>query len=301
MAVLITGASGYIGHHLTKRLVEENKTVTAILRPSSQPDRLRALGGGVRLYVDDGTPDGLASAFDGGPVETVFHLAAHRPGGGEEDRDATLEANVDFSTRLWHAARQNNCKAFINTGSYWQFDAAGKPAPNSFYAETKQTFQDFLYTRPEDGGLAAVTLVLFDVYGPGDWRGGLTAAFGRAAQGEPVDMSGGEQVLDMIHVSDVVDGFLNAATLLKRGDIGPRHRAYFLGSEHPATLKNIAAVFEAACGRPLALNWGALDYHPNQIFQPCPADPMLPEWKPSHSLGAGFAELAGELNLSNTV
>ncbi|MDA1091320.1 MAG: NAD(P)-dependent oxidoreductase [Proteobacteria bacterium] len=301
MAVLITGASGYIGHHLTKRLVEDGITVTTVLRPSSQTDRLCGLGDGVRIYVDDGTSDGLAAAFDSGLIETVFHLAAHRPGGGDEDRDATLEANINFSTRLWHAARQNNCKAFVNTGSYWQFNATGNPVPNSFYAETKQTFQDFLDSRSSDGGPATASLILFDVYGPGDWRGGLTAAFGRAAQGEPVDMSGGKQVLNMVHVSDVVDGFLNAATLLKRGDIGPAHRAYFLGSEHPAALKDIAAVFEAACGRPLALNWGALDYRPNQIFQPCPADPMLPEWKPARSLSAGFTELAGELNLSNTV
>jgi nucleoside-diphosphate-sugar epimerase len=300
MAVLVTGASGYIGHHLTKRLVEEGETVTAILRPSSQPDRIRALGGGVRIYVDDGTPDGLAEAFDGGPIETVFHLAAHRPGGGKDDRDATLETNVDFSTRLWHAARQNNCKAFVNTGSYWQFDAAGNPAANSIYAETKQTFQDFLDAHSGDGGPAAVTLVLFDVYGPGDWRGGVMAAFSRAAKGQPIDMSGGEQVLDMVHVSDVVDGFMTATALLKRGGIGPAHRSYFLGSGHRASLKDIAAVFRAACGRPLSLNWGTLDYRTNQVFQPCPAQPALPEWNPARSLDAGLAELAEELNLSNT-
>jgi hypothetical protein len=75
------------------------------------------------------------------------------------------------------------------------------------------------------------------------------------------------------------------------------HRAYFLGSEHPASLKDIAGVFETASGRPLALNWGTIDYRPNQIFLPCPADPMLPEWKSSRSLNAGFHRVGRGIEL----
>ena len=129
--------------------------------------------------------------------------------------------------------------------------------------------------------------------------GGVTAALRRAGRGESVDMSDGKQILDMVHVADVVDGFLTAARLLKLGKLGRRHQRYFLGSGRRATLKDIAAAFEAASGRPLTINWGALDYRRNQIFEPCPAEPPLPDWSPRRSLEAGFAELAGELNLSN--
>jgi nucleoside-diphosphate-sugar epimerase len=96
-----------------------------------------------------------------------------------------------------------------------------------------------------------------------------------------------------------VDGFLCAAKLLKSGNIGPAHQVFFLGSKRRLPLKDIAAVFEIACGQSLNINWGALDYRPNQIFQPCPAEPALPEWRPTCSLDEGFGELVRDLNLSD--
>ena len=291
MAVLVTGATGYIGHHLAGRLAEDGEDVVAYLRPSSKTERLRALDGNIRLHIGDGTEDDLEGLFSGNPIETVFHLAAHRPG-GEEDRDAILEANVSFSTRLWRAAERAGCTSFVNTGSYWQFDADGNKAPNSYYAETKQDFQDFLEAEAAPGAPAAATLILFDVYGPGDWRGGVTAALARAAEGETIAMSAGEQVLDMVHVSDVVDGFIEAAAALS-GNSG--HRTWFLGSGHRASLRDIAALYEQISGRTLAIQWGGLDYREGQIFQPCPAQPSLPGWTARHSPEAGF----GELILSN--
>ena len=297
MAVLVTGASGYIGHHLTKRLVENGETVVAYLRPSSETERLQTLGGTVQLLSGNGTQEDLSGLFSDNDIETVFHLAAHRPG-FDEDRDDILEANISFSMRLWNAAFHAECQAFINTGSYWQFDADGNKAPNSYYAETKQAFQDFLDGEAADDTPAAATLVLFDVYGPGDWRGGVTQVLARAAKGEAIDMSGGEQVLDMVHVSDVADGFIQAAKSLATG---PGHRTWFLGSGHRASLRDIAALYGQVSGRTLAINWGVLDYRPNQIFQPCPAAPSLPGWTAARSLEAGFAELAGELPLSNKV
>ena len=113
-------------------------------------------------------------------------------------------------------------------------------------------------------------------------------------------MTGGEQVLDLVHVTDVVDAFLTAGAQIRDGKIGNPHQQYFIGSGHRASLREIAAVFETVCERPLSLNWGALDYRPNQIFLPCPAEPALSGWQPRLSLNAGLADIVRELTLSDT-
>ena len=70
--ILITGASGFIGSHLTKTLLAENHEVTCLVRPSSPLDRLRQSH--VRLAYGDVTDgDSLPAAFEGQDV--VFHLA----------------------------------------------------------------------------------------------------------------------------------------------------------------------------------------------------------------------------------
>ncbi len=300
MTALVTGASGYLGYHLTAKLAERGEAVIAVLRPTSRADHLAALGDRVTVHIDDATSDGLTGVFADTEIETVYHLAAHRPGGGAEDEDATTGANVRFGVRLLDAMADGDCRILVNAGSYWQFNAEGERAPNSLYAAAKQEFQDILADRVEDNAVRAVSLILFDIYGPGDWRGGVTAALCRAARGEAVDMTDGEQVLDMVHVSDVADAFLTAGALIRDGKIGNLHQHYFIGSGHRASLREIAAVFETVCNCPLSLNWGALDYRSNQIFSPCPAEPTLPGWEPHLSLDAGLADIVRELTLSET-
>lgn len=305
MTALVTGASGYLGYHLTAKLAERGEAVIAVLRPTSRNDHLAALGDRVTFHFDDATLDGLRRVFADKKIETVYHLATHRPGSVPENKEETTEANVRFGVRLLNAMADGDCRTLVNVGSYSQFNGEGERAPNSFYAAAKQEFQDILADRVgdgnrDDGVLRAVSLIPFDVYGPGDWRNNIIAVLCRAAQGEAVDVTGGEQVLEMVHVSDVADAFLSAGALIRDGNIGNPHQHYFIGSGRRASLREIADVFETVCKRPLAINWGALTYCPNQIFSPCPAEPALPGWEPRVSLDEGFADIVREMNLSDS-
>ena len=301
MTVLVSGASGYLGHHLVRTLAARGETVAALVRATSKTEHLAALAGDVRFIVDDGTLEGLAAAFGDMEIEVVYHLAACRPGrAGEFDAGAMIEANVLLGARLLEAAVGGGCKAFVNTGTYSQFGPEGECTPDSFYAVTKQAFQDILAGHESDDGFGAVTLIPYEIYGPGDWRDKFTSALCSAAGGNPVDMTAGEQIMDLVHVSDAADAFHTAGDLLCSGGIGVKRERFFLGSGHRASLKEIAQTFEAVCGRPLAINWGALDYRANQIFSPCAAEPRLPDWEPAISLEEGFAEIVREIDLSET-
>ena len=73
MRALVTGASGFIGSHIVKRLVAAGDSVRAFVRPTSDVSFLRALG--VELAQGDITdPASLPPAMDG--IEAVYHAAA---------------------------------------------------------------------------------------------------------------------------------------------------------------------------------------------------------------------------------
>ncbi|MBT3764967.1 MAG: NAD(P)-dependent oxidoreductase [Rhodospirillaceae bacterium] len=301
MTALVSGSSGYLGYNLTAKLVGRGEPVIAVVRPTSKTAHLADLGENVRIYIDDGSADGLASAFEGNDISVVYHLAACRPEYlGQEDTIETVDANIGFGTRLLHAAVRVGCPSFINTGSWWQFEETGAIAPNSLYAATKQAFQDILSFYVQTSGIRAVSLIPYDIYGPNDWRGRLTSVLLRAAKGELIKMTPGEQKMDIIHVSDVTEAYISACKLMDQRHIDGNGEHYFLGSGHRRSLKEIANIFEQAWESPLAINWGELPYRENQVFMPCPASPTLPTWRPQMSLDDGFKDLIQNDRLGKT-
>src|SRR5262245_32992050 len=72
LPVAVTGATGFVGQHLSKRLVELGARVTAVTRSGSKTDRLRSLGIACRVAPFE-SPEMLADALAG--TEVLFHLA----------------------------------------------------------------------------------------------------------------------------------------------------------------------------------------------------------------------------------
>lgn len=294
-SVLITGATGYIGHRLAKRLLDMGLSVHALARRDSTLSRLQSLGGKLEVHVIDGESSGLSPGLSPGlsqclkraEAETVFHLAGDSSGG---DFQKTLEANFLFGARLLEAMNDAGTRRMVNTGSFWQFDEEGKAAPNSLYAAAKQAFQDILGYYAAHRDMGCVTLMLFDVYGPGDWRNKLMHVLLEASQGSQLDMTGGKQLLDSVHVDDVVEAYVTAYERLQSDEHGV-HQTFFVGSGERVTLKDLVREFENACAKPLAVNWGAKPYPPHQIFRPCPAEPRLPGWSARISLPDGLRQV----------
>ena len=105
----------------------------------------------------------------------------------------------------------------------------------------KQLDQEILSYYVKAHSIRAVTLIPYDIYGPNDWRGRLTLALWRAAAGKTIDMTPGEQLLDFVHVSDVINAYILAQKLIDDGMIGNHGEHFFLGSGRRQTLKEIAS------------------------------------------------------------
>ncbi len=274
MRLLLTGATGFIGSRLARRAVREGHAVHALLRRGGDVARLPA---GVTAHHDDGALDVLLSAL---APDAVLHLATrYQHGHAHADIAPMLEANLLFGARLADAAARAGVRGFVTLGTGAQFAGRDHAEPASLYAASKQAFETLLAAIARGSALRTATLVVFDTFGEGDTRGKiLDRMIAAARSGTPLDLSPGEQAIDLVHVEDVVDAVLMAAAALISGDLVPGGR-FVLSSGETVTLRGLAGRVEVELGRPVPARWGALPYRAGEIMQPWRGGTPLPGWR----------------------
>lgn len=290
MKALVTGATGYVGSKLCARLLAEGWQVEVITRSAGRP-LPEPLAGKVHLHAHDGSTQSLMDAVTTSAPDFVFHLASlfiaeHR----SEQVTDLINSNVLFGTQLIEACARAGVKRFINTGTSWQHYRSDAYDPVCLYAATKQAFEDILDFYVDAFGISAITLKLFDTYGPDDPRPKLVNLLRRhAASQEPLLMSPGEQKIDLVHIDDVCNAFLQAARLLEGPNAAPSHQRYAVSTGQARALREVVEAFIEATGQNLLIAWGERPYRAREVMAPT-GGAILPGWRPQHELARGFAE-----------
>ena len=289
---LLTGSTGFIGQHLARHLHASGWEVHALVRRPEESVSPAI----TRTYLCPGSTDAVMEAVMTCRPDTVFHLASlflasHTP----EQVAPLIEANVLFGTQVLEGMRSAGVRNLVNTGTSWQYFQSDTYNPVNLYAATKQAFEDLIAYYVDAHGMRAVTLNLFDSYGPGDTRRKLLGLLLNALRsGETLEMSGGEQMLDLVHVDDLCVAFSRAANLVAAGDVGPLSR-YALSGGHCQPLREVVATLERVAGTPLPVKWGARPYREREVMQLW-SGPPLPGWQPRISLEQGFMALLAAHN-----
>lgn len=291
-SVLVTGASGFVGSHLVRRLVDEGATVHIVVRPESNLEQLQRVQRHVVAHRLDGTTEGLASIVAESSPEIVFHLASlfvseHRPA----DIRPLIGSNLLFGSQLLEAMKAVGASRLVNTGTSWQHYRNEAYSPVNLYAATKHAFEILLQYYLETSELQAVTLKLFDTYGPDDPRPKLMHLLDRISEsGETLAMSPGEQLIDLVHIDDVVDAYLGAAQRLLDG-LGGEHERYAVSSGKPLPLKELARLVGEALGKELNIEWSGRPYREREVMVPWDRGDTLPGWRPTIGLAEGVRSL----------
>lgn len=292
MKILLTGVTGYIGRHLANSALEKGHSVCAIVRNRAAQSELAKIA--VASFVDNGSMTDLMEYFAGNRFDGVIHCAScfraeHRP----EDISELIDSNVRFPTKLLESSVRTGVKWFINTGTFWQHYENRDYSSVNLYAATKQAFESIAAYHWEVFDIGFVTLKLTDTYGPDDNRPKIFTLWKKIAEsGESLEMSQGEQLIDTVHVYDVVDAYFRTVELLC-GDSARsfKGKSYAVSSGAPIRLRDLADIFARVTGSRLNIEWGKKPYRNREVMVPWNQGQVVPGWRPKISLEEGIASL----------
>lgn len=259
MKVLITGATGFIGCHLVKALIQRKYTVAALVRSVSQSRCEETC----RTYPCD-TYEEIVYAITDYKPDVVIHLAAlyinkHLP----EDINPLIASNVLFGTELLEAMCNNDIKRFINFGTRWQHIDDSEYNPANLYAATKEAFQKILVYYGKNA-ISYKTLELCDTFGSGDNRKKIVdLLFDACMSGKKIDLSPGGQVLDIVSVDDICSYI---AENIQKEEFYDNQRVGISGME--ITLRELGRIVEKITGTSGLLNFGGKPYRENEVMTP---------------------------------
>lgn len=290
--ILVSGASGFTGHELVRQAIAQGVDVVALARSGPKCDAL--LRDFPRLCLIPVTPDlaALRQKLDHWRPDALFHLASdYLPDDHPDGPMRMIAANITFPVTLLEALRDLAPISVIAAGTQWQYaEGTGRYSPNSFYAATKQAFQDILAFYVAGHGFRTGILNLSDCYGHCDPRNRIISQLIAAQQAQqPMDLSPGEQQLDPVHVSDAARGFLHAGQALCEGAM-PSGQSWAIRGGRPISLRNVVRLIETVSGAPVPARFGALPYRPGTVMTLW-QQPLLPGWCPKIALKEGIAAL----------
>lgn len=289
---LLTGATGFIGSHLLGHLRTSGWEVAVLARPAAAA-MLSQQFAASRVYSYGGSTAEVLEVLGEYRPGVVFHLSSHFLATHDSTQiESLVSSNILLGTQLLEAMRVAGVTCLVNAGTSWQNYAGAAYNPVNLYAATKQAFEDIVGYYTQTAGLRAVTLRLYDSYGERDERRKLLRLLLDSLRtGEPLGMSPGDQVLDLVHVDDICRAFLRAAELAMEMPVGAR--IYAVSSGERRSLKQVVATLEEAAGRKIAIQFGARPYRDREVMVPW-VGPPLPGWVPEISLLEGLKRLISE-------
>jgi len=297
--VLVTGATGFIGSRLVRRLVDTDVEVHALSSTVSSmyPTRLVDLRDRIALHegnlIDRSAMDAIVEQVR--PTH-VFHLGAYTHVGKSWQRvDECIQANVQGTVNLLQALDGSGYQRFVYTGTSeiygdvdvpFREDAVVKPI--SPYSVSKYAGERFCRMFHQGHGWPIVMVRPFNGYGPGQSPDRvIPEIIVRALKGQQLRMTQGRQTREFNFVDDLAEGFVLAGTVE-----GIEGEVFNLGCGDEVSMRDLATTILDVMGNPITPEFGALPERPTEIWRMYSDSTKARErlgWEPSHSLRDGLA------------
>ncbi len=283
--VLVTGASGFIGHHLCRQLLVSGAKVHAVSRtPATGPAEDLTWWQGDIANIQT-----VRELFLNIQPDIIYHLASHVMGSPVlENVLPTFHGNLQTSVNLLTAAAEIGCRRIVLTGSLAEPEISkGEEFPSAPYAASKWASSAYgrmfhaLYKVP------VVLARVFMVYGPAqkDLSKLIPYATLSLLQKKSPKVSSGDRLVDWIYVGDVIDGFVGLA---ETDNI--EGSTIELGSGKLITIREILAQLAATVDSGVSPVYGAIPDRPLEPVRIANIAQTFERigWKPKTTLASGL-------------
>lgn len=294
--ILVTGANGFIGSHILKRMVEERAKVTIIVRESSDLWRIEEQLPYVNVIKGDMKDEGIVQkAVIASKPDYVFHMAAYGVDFRQQDYAEAAKSNILGTINLLNAIRKTGgCSKFLYSGTSMQYgNKEGiiteemRLTPSNIYGSTKAAATMIAHQIATENDISIITLIPFGVFGENE---GSHKFFPHIIlsilNNEDVDLTSCEQYRDYCYIENIVDGFLLAALDKKHNNA-----MFNIGSGRIYQLKYYVDMIFKLMDTKQKARYGALEYRKNDLWCPEPDVSEIMDklkWEPQISLEDGL-------------
>lgn len=261
--IFITGANGFLGSNLVKHFLGAGYEVLAVIRAGGSRNNL--INFKCQIVEYNGSIVSLTEKLNANT--TVIHTASYYVAEhGEKDLSILINSNLEYGLNLLEAMRLSGAKKIVNIGTAWQGYQNEERRPVNLYAATKQAFEDFIAYYCDAERFSAISLRLNDTYGEKDKRMKLLKLLIDAGITQiPLNMSGGEQRINLTHISDVCRAVYASVEKVSELDA---FNVYNLSSLDEYSLKELVNIIEDELELSIPINFGAREYRTREVMKP---------------------------------
>lgn len=269
MRCLVTGATGHIGSHLVRYLLERNVKVAALVRPTSNLWRIENILH--RLYIIEGDLsdiDHSSAAIREFAPKVIFHLGWHGVSTRYRNDPAQVTQNLYGSLKLLELSQENGCQKWIGLGSQAEYGSSNRVLtedlpthPVTTYGVAKLCVGLLSEKLCQAYGIGFAWLRFTAAYGPMDDHNHMIPdLILKLLRGEKPSLTLGEQRWDYLYVEDAVEAIWRVA-------ITPEAQGIFnLGSGEAHSIRSIVERIRDLIGPDLSLGFGEVPYRSDQIM-----------------------------------
>ena len=296
--VLVTGGSGFIASHLTRRLVDLGAEVSITTKYNSVVDNVRVADLWSRINVIEADLRNLDSMrqVTGLKPHVIYHFAAYNHVGDSFLHvNEVMDSNAKGTSNLLDTYGDYERFIYISTSEVYgyqervPFEESMNPLPISPYAIAKYGGELYARMHMEQIKKPIVVLRPFNAFGPYQSpRAVISEIIETCLQGKPMRSTEGKQTRDFNFVGNLVDGFILAAE--KDAAIG---KVINVGSGREISIRDLILTIHELTGSSSELQFGALPTRPTEIWRMVAANQRAGDhlgWQPQISFEDGLRQ-----------
>jgi len=297
--ILITGATGFVGKNLIPRLYDSHLKTSLVSLLNLDNNNAAAMYNKYAeiINIDLSDKNYKKKIKDFNP-DIVLHMASYLTSKDDEESIKKLiDANIEFGTNVLDSLTGTNVRYFINIGTFAEYlYNDGNLTSAYLYAAMKTAFRFIIDYYSRKLGFSFINIIPYTIYGGHDTQKKVIDYIISSLDAkEAVGMSGGEQILDFIHVFDVADFLIEL--LLNINKIKEHKIEFYVGTGKGTTIRELAEIIEKIFNKTVNIKWGALKYRPMDVMQAIAHTATAKEklnWKAKISLEEGIQLLKKE-------